>query len=237
MGVILFPASTAVTMAEKVGGWPTDLAVEQVHGRVWSGRMTGVAWQGEAVGDVHWQLRPVLGWNRQARADLRITGEDITARGQMEAGLGQKWRVEGVDGNLTLDFARQWLSRPLPATGHVMFEGVTLSGGPEAWQEAEGQLRWKDASLLMPNAMEAGEQRARLAVVDRDLEIRIRSAGDAAVQTQGVVRAKDQPGAGPVEWAMAASGPADWSERIRNLTGQTENEDGDFEWHGTMQMR
>ena len=86
-GAVSLVAFAPLGLAARIGPWPDDLSVRQVEGTLWTGRLTGVRWQGQMFDTVDAALHP-LSWTWGIpRLALRTDGLDIALSGGRVQGL------------------------------------------------------------------------------------------------------------------------------------------------------
>lgn len=120
-------------------------------GSVWSGKATGLAWRGAAVGDVAWRVRPLAMLRGRVAADLRLERPDGSGSASVAAAVGGSVDVTGVSADLPVEALSQ-LRIGVPAgwrgrlRGH--FESIRMEAG---WPvSATGTLELHDVVAPPP---------------------------------------------------------------------------------------
>ncbi|MGM0553028.1 MAG: type II secretion system protein N [Pseudomonadota bacterium] len=192
--LVLFPARVALEQAERHGLLPAEvthmLTWERAGGTLLNGHLTGIRFADTTLGDVQWGLRPAALLTGRAQLDLQLTP---LAAGTAEGRVSVSHR--GVE--------IHQLSGELPATALHPFmpaAAIRLNGRIELhrtrgrldWErqvhDMQGDWLWHNAAAGMPRAYTLGTQHATLGDQDGHLEVRVRAAPEAELETDGNIR-------------------------------------------------
>lgn len=144
-----------------------QLAVQDIEGTPWRGRVQRLAIQQTSLGPVVWQLRPL--WLLAGRLEYRVFVQSGAGGGELRAGRGLFGAPYARAAQLSLpaaDLARQMRLNLVGLGGDFLLDIDTLrlSGG---WLgELQGELRWQDARLTQPQRVPLGNLRMQLELRD-----------------------------------------------------------------------
>jgi hypothetical protein len=141
LGVLALLAFALVTLPAGVASGPLRKAgidAGAFGGSLWSGRATGLAWRGNAIGDLEWQVAPLQLLRGRVAGHARITRADGTIETDFALGItGRDLRLQGTS-----------FSLPLAAVA-----GLPL-GLPPGWQgRATGQFDSIEVSQGWPTKL------------------------------------------------------------------------------------
>lgn len=163
---VLFVIFLVLTLpARHVLGWLGGglVAVQDVEGTPWRGRVQRLAVQQTLVGPVVWQLRPQQ--LLTGRLEYRLFVQSGAGGGELRAGRGLFGVPYVREAQLSLpaaDLARQLRLNLVGLGGDFLvdIDTLRLSGG---WPgELAGELRWQGARLVQPQRIDLGELRMQL---------------------------------------------------------------------------
>lgn len=167
---ILFLAFLVLTLpARHVLGWVGggQLAVQDIDGTPWRGRVQRLAIQQTSLGPVVWQLRPLRLLIGQLEYQLFV--QSGAGGGELRAGRGLVGAPYVRAARLSLpaaDIARMLRLNLVSLGGDFLIDIDTLRvmGG---WPgELQGELRWQDARLVQPQRIGLGNLRMQLELRD-----------------------------------------------------------------------
>lgn len=123
------------------------ITYERAYGTIWDGGVNGLRTQGQPVGDVTVQLRPLGLIRGEARADVRISGDVVNGRGQVSADLSRTVRIE--DARVRVDLS-QWgaLHPRLRSPGASVFAQIDHLVAPVDRPCATAQGRLQSDALV-----------------------------------------------------------------------------------------
>lgn len=101
-------------------------------GTIWSGGAAGLAWQGTALGDLRWNIRPLSLLRGRVAADLSLARVDGSASATLEAGFGSTVEFRQVRVDLPLEFLAQLplgMARGWQAQARGTFDELRLESG------------------------------------------------------------------------------------------------------------
>ena len=155
-GAMSLVAFAPLGLAARIGPWPDDLSVRQVEGTLWTGRLTGVRWQGQMFDTVDAALHP-LSWTWGIpRLALRADGLDIALSGGRVQGLHR------ADGPVEFAPSASWSGLALTAQAdglQVLFaDGRCLRAGGTLQVQAQGAAIPGDTVQLAGPARCDGEE-------------------------------------------------------------------------------
>jgi general secretion pathway protein N len=189
------------------------LAAREAEGSLWSGRLRGASWRGQALGDLQLALQP-LPLLSGTRA-LRIEGEARSLRLLQ----GRRNGVDGVEGAFAADGPSG-----LPGVGvELQFTRFALVFAGNRCLRAEGALQasltWPghdSASAVLSGSPQCAERAAvlplRSAGGSARIEAEVRIEADGRYRMQSVVRDADPAVSAVLRQAGFVAGPAGLSQ-------------------------
>lgn len=121
LGVLALLGFVLATLPASVASGPLarrGVQTTALHGSIWSGTATGVAWRGARLGQVDWRIAPSALLHGHVTGHVRLVREDGTLESDFRAGLSGK--------NFVLSSAK--VALPIEALGALPL------GMPKGWQ-------------------------------------------------------------------------------------------------------
>jgi len=144
-GVLVF---AGIVIARLPASWfapgpRSQVTCADVDGTIWNGACTGLAAQGQALGDLSWQINAARLLAARLNADLVLTRPDGTLRGTLEVGFDRKIVAHNIQADLPLDHG---LMPQLPPTlhGHLHADIATLRLQRNVIKAIEGEIQARD---------------------------------------------------------------------------------------------
>ncbi|GAB4190276.1 MAG: hypothetical protein Tsb002_18090 [Wenzhouxiangellaceae bacterium] len=162
-----------------------EVELSGVSGTLWRGQADQLIWRHLPLGQLDWQWQ--TGW--PPRWDINLQGPQLDLQAQLWPADG--WRLQPLRANWDATLMRS----PLPG---ARFSGRFHADFSEMmWQQTtpqrlQGQIRWRDARLLAPLAVNLGEIHIALTTAtDFRSELRLQtiagSAADLVINGSGVI--------------------------------------------------
>jgi general secretion pathway protein N len=153
------PASIAIPYLWK----SENVTLSDLSGTIWNGHAGMLSLRGQPLGQVDWQLHPKPLLEKKRNADFVLTGEGLSAKGNMEKFAGDtdfRDLVFRAPAALAAQFAH--IDKVTP-TGEV--EGtiphLAIHGG--AMTDVQADVQWHKAAVTKPQAVDFGEAHLRFA--------------------------------------------------------------------------
>ena len=126
--------------------YPQQQYLHNIGGNIWSGQAD---WQQGALrGNLSWQIRPLDVLRLRVAADVQVHSGQSELIGQVGYGLGQKWLVQNMNGQIapeTLAYLAKW---QWPSAA-IRVQDVHLRFKPkQGFEQANGQLEWAGGDLV-----------------------------------------------------------------------------------------
>jgi len=160
--LLYFPAQQGLGLASAVG-LDIPVRLDGIQGTLWSGEAASTSYQGMPLGRMRWHFKPfgLLLGRLGYRIELQGAGEELT--GSVRTGLGGGYRMEELAGLLRAERIPSLLGqRQLDLGGSLDLEQLDLAFDGGRLSEAEGGVRWRDASLIAPVKLKLGDLQADL---------------------------------------------------------------------------
>ncbi len=151
--------------ARHVWGWfgAGQLAVQDVEGTLWQGRIARLVHPTFSTGPLAWRLRPqalLLG-----RIEYQLFMQSGTGGGELRAGRGLLAGVYVVDAHVTLpaaELAQRLRLKLLSLGGDLQLDLDELRLSDAGVSALQGNMIWRDAQLIQPNALALGHLQMQL---------------------------------------------------------------------------
>ena len=134
---------------------PPAVTVGTLEGTIWSGRTDAVALQGQSIGGVRWQLRPLQLFLGRLALDTEIVRSDGQARAGLRLGFGGSVEARDVAAHLPL----QALPRnivPVGWSGVLRAELARISHPKGAVPRIEGKVELRNLKAPPPQGAAIG---------------------------------------------------------------------------------
>ncbi len=149
-----------------------------VSGSLWSGQATRVVYQGDPVGTVRWQLRPLRLFVGNIEYRVELLDERVSGTGLLD--LSFAGRVHGRDLELQLPPA-ELINRFSPigvvAGGALVLQLQHFDLPGKLPTGVQGALRWQGARLMAPMELQLGDITLDLASAGDDLQATVSAGG------------------------------------------------------------
>ncbi|MGY3685438.1 type II secretion system protein N [Vibrio coralliilyticus] len=134
---------------------PPQLVISGVSGTIWDGSATGVSWQRQKLGALHWQLAPLKLLTGKAEAQVRFgRGSDmqVTGRGVVGYSMSGPY-AENLIASLPVEKILE-LTPPMPVpvelTGQVELSIKSMVYAAPYCQTGEGSVVWNTDKVITP---------------------------------------------------------------------------------------
>lgn len=189
---ILFLVFLAITLpARHVLGWLGlgQVAMQDIEGTVWTGRIARLGLGRTVVGPLAWRLRPTA--LLAGRLEYQVFVQSGSGGGELRAGRGLFGDPYLADVQLSLpaaDVVRQLPLSMVQSGGDFLLD-VTRASFDAGWpQELDGLLTWQGAKVLQPAPLELGTLTMQLGLREGQVIGTLGAAAEGPLELGGEFR-------------------------------------------------
>lgn len=161
--LILLPAAQVYSLAGRYLPPLRSLQAHAIQGSIWSGHLSGLAWQNYAIGDLSWTIKPLPLLLARLSVKAQLRDEDASLNGHIS--LFPDRRLQLRDLRALLPAARlMTYNRSLP----VALDGTLNARIDEGHLQANetsalrGALVWNKAQIIFGSPLDLGDLRLEL---------------------------------------------------------------------------
>ncbi|MEJ2609625.1 MAG: type II secretion system protein N [Candidatus Thiodiazotropha sp.] len=173
--------------AQHILGWTASdskkppLTYGTIQGTLWRGKMEAVTIQGTPVDKLKWRFTPTSLLFGQIGFDIKINHSGEKLKGNVAKGTGNSYQLEDFKGKIPAAMLPPLIDLGQIGIGGMInldLQNLTLEG--QKIVSAEGTVKWLDASLRTPFAVNVGDLQAELLTDDNgQIKATIKDMGGA----------------------------------------------------------